>query len=215
MAGEEISIDELLDKQSSSSAIRATVERIEGDDSRVTITPYIQGIGCLCNRSLSVPKAAVASIRTTDDVHTCCGKQLSVVEISFGDETLEDVFKQLGSNSLLAPPQNPRVAEALGPYPAYPPRPSYASPYGLQYSAAPAWHPYFSVGRPRRTAFQSDAILPFPAPGSSAVACNLAKEKCLTWCADAVDQELCVCLCVQQWHFCMGTPPPLCKGLDF
>jgi hypothetical protein len=35
MPGEEISIDELLEKQTSSPAIRATVEGIEGDESRV------------------------------------------------------------------------------------------------------------------------------------------------------------------------------------
>jgi len=60
-----------------------TVEPIEGDDSHVKLTPWVEGVGCLCHFSMNIPKDSIESVEPTGDVHHCCGKQLRVVTVSF------------------------------------------------------------------------------------------------------------------------------------
>jgi hypothetical protein len=75
--------------------MRATIEPIDDDPGRVRITPFVPHIGCMCSVALTVPKDAVGSLARTDELHRCCGKTLSVVEVELTDETLKDVFSQL------------------------------------------------------------------------------------------------------------------------
>lgn len=90
-----IPLDELLDQQDKPGRLLATVERIADDDTRVKVTPYVAGAGCLCPWALNVVKEAIESVTRTDDVHVCCGKTLTIVTVNFTDTTLADVFQQI------------------------------------------------------------------------------------------------------------------------
>lgn len=96
MASEEISLEELLGSQTNATA-QATIERVDGDDTRVMVSPYLDATGCACDLSITVPKAAIASLRKTDAVHHCCGQRLAVVEVEFANEAHADVFTQLSA----------------------------------------------------------------------------------------------------------------------
>lgn len=98
MSGEPIPVDDLLDMQEQSGQLLATVQRVPDDDTRVKVTPYVPGAGCLCPFALTVTKEAFESVTPTDDVHACCGKTLKVVAVKFRDVNLADVFQQLTAN---------------------------------------------------------------------------------------------------------------------
>jgi hypothetical protein len=102
MAGEELDLEELLNSQAKPKT-QVTIERVENDESRVRVTPFLAGVGCLCHLALTVPKDAVSSLTSTENVHLCCGKSLTVVEANFVNETLADVFSQLLSSAGLRP----------------------------------------------------------------------------------------------------------------
>ncbi|MDT0485355.1 hypothetical protein [Streptomyces doebereineriae] len=92
--GTQISVDELLLSQRES-GLRATLEAIDSDESRVKVTPYMANLGCLCSIALNVPKAAIEALVKTSATHDCCGKLLSVVEVIFADKAYADAFSQL------------------------------------------------------------------------------------------------------------------------
>lgn len=87
--------------QEKQDAFRATIEAIPDDRERVKVTPFIDGLGCLCDQALNLKKDQIESISITDDVHICCGKRILVVEISFKDNTLTDLFQQLSDPARL------------------------------------------------------------------------------------------------------------------
>lgn len=94
---EKMSLDELLSHQSLLTSV-ATVEAVEDEENLVKITPWVRGVGCLCNLALKLPKESIASVTPTGDMHFCCGKSLRVVEINFNEGSsisLRDLFAQL------------------------------------------------------------------------------------------------------------------------
>lgn len=101
MAREELSIDQLLANQQQQEALRATIEAIPDDSERVKVTPFYAGLGCVCALALKVARNGIEAVTTTGDVHICCGKRLMVVEISFNDGTLNDLFEQLSDPARL------------------------------------------------------------------------------------------------------------------
>ncbi len=90
-----ISIDDLLANQASPAPFWATIEGDPNDPTSVKITPFVPGAGCACGYAITIPKDAVESIDTTDDVHVCCGQTLVVVEVAFVDATVGSIFRQL------------------------------------------------------------------------------------------------------------------------
>lgn len=77
-----MTLDELFAAQSKS-ALVVTLEPIDGDDSHVKLTPWVQGVGCLCHLAVNVSKDSIETVEPTGDVHNCCGKQLRVVTVAF------------------------------------------------------------------------------------------------------------------------------------
>jgi hypothetical protein len=77
-----MTLDELFATQNKPALI-VTLEPIEGDDSHVKLTPWVQGVGCLCHLAVNIPKNSIETVEPTGDVHRCCGKQLRVVTVSF------------------------------------------------------------------------------------------------------------------------------------
>jgi len=123
MAGEKLSIDELLANQEKQGAFRATIEAIPDDIDRVKVTPFIAGLGCLCDHALTIKKGEIESISTTDDVHICCGQRLLVVEISFKESTVADLFQQLSDPARLGAIPGSRMPASGNRLPLMPPNP--------------------------------------------------------------------------------------------
>ncbi len=98
MARERISIDELLARQIEPPALLVTIEPIDGDDTKLAVTPYSAEAGCSCGSTLKINKDLVDWVVPTDQLHNCCGKRFVVVEIGFKDAILTDVFAQLADN---------------------------------------------------------------------------------------------------------------------
>ncbi|MEV7526062.1 hypothetical protein [Streptomyces sp. NPDC091371] len=107
MSKERISLDDLLAEQST---LRATIERVLGDDDRVTATPFIAGSGCACAYAITIAKDSIESLSITGEVHDCCGKRLRVVEVEFTDASVADIFRQLSESSARSTP-NPRLGQ--------------------------------------------------------------------------------------------------------
>lgn len=102
MSDKRFSIDELLSEQSNPS-FQATIEKVEGKDDLVKVTPWTASAGCLCHLAINIPKASLDGATPTGDMHVCCGKSLKVVELHFGKEhtiTLEDLFQQIHTKSV-------------------------------------------------------------------------------------------------------------------
>ena len=95
MAREPISLDELLTRQERAGTV-CTIEAVPDKPDRVRITPFVSGPGCSCSHGMTVPKDVIESVTTTDDTKDCCGRKLTVVEVSYADPILNDVFRQLG-----------------------------------------------------------------------------------------------------------------------
>lgn len=98
MAGETISLDELQKQQERSRSL-STIDGIADQPDRVKVTPFARDAGCLCSYAVTVPTGAIGTITTTEEVHDCCGKTLMVVEVSFADPTLNDIYQQIGNSA--------------------------------------------------------------------------------------------------------------------
>jgi hypothetical protein len=101
MSDKRISIDELLNEQSNPS-LQATVEKIEGNEDLVKVTPWTASGGCLCHLAINIPKASLEGATATGNTHVCCGKSLRVVELHFKKDhkiSLEDLFQQIQTKS--------------------------------------------------------------------------------------------------------------------
>lgn len=94
MAREPISLDELLTRQDQANTL-AVVEAVPDRSDRVRITPFVAGPGCSCALGVTVPKDVLESVTTTGEAKDRCGKRLMVVEVTFADPILSDVFRQL------------------------------------------------------------------------------------------------------------------------
>lgn len=190
-----LSVDELLATQQQTGS-RATIEAVDGDPDHVTVTPWIQGAGCMCESSLRLPKAAIKSVVPTDERHFCCGKTLTVVEVTFADDSvdLSDLFGQLAQRRPIG------LATQFGPMPHVSPNP-YPMP-----SRLPA------AGR-------GPIVMPMQwAHPSRTQECNQAYYECVRICGEIPDtggidenpKERCYCYCLQQVHICYGHWPPIC-----
>jgi len=129
-AAHPLSIDELLEKQSKVT-LNATVEAVKDAPTMVKVTPYREGIGCLCHLAMTIQKSFIEEALPTGQYHNCCGKRLIVVEIRFKSDAsipVQDVFEQ-ASASLHAhhhrqEDERPSI-ESAGPY-------SYQEVYGRE-----------------------------------------------------------------------------------
>lgn len=95
-----MNLDEFLEDQGAG-LVLATIEPIPGRPEHVKLTPWRNGLGCLCQYAMEIPKAAIKSVRPTGDVHDCCGKLLRVVEVTFNIDaalSVGDVVGQLMKN---------------------------------------------------------------------------------------------------------------------
>jgi hypothetical protein len=199
--GERLELEELLQQQAAPKRLRATIERLSDDDSRVKVTPYIVGAGCLCASSLEIPKDAIESVTATSDSHYCCGHTLLVVEVTFSNETYSDVFSQLmrsveertlhGSDESMSP------GGGWQPSSLVPPRSRRAAPY---------WMPPYSIGRYRSQPITGPRMWPYPGPYSrqSAGAWNLEGEPgCESYCRAQFDSAM-------SWCFFGSSSPGWC-----
>src|SRR4051812_8665936 len=64
----------------------APIEPIDGKPESVKVAPWSRSRGCFSAYSLVIPKAAIASVKPTGELHFCCGKQFEVVEITFRED---------------------------------------------------------------------------------------------------------------------------------
>ena len=101
---EPLSLEQLLDNQESGPDLFVTIERIEGSEDAVKVTPWSHGI-CQCDIALEIPKSAIESVTPTGDTHPCCGKVLSIVRPTWAERVWADVLKQLASRHVSASPQ--------------------------------------------------------------------------------------------------------------
>lgn len=90
-----MSVGDFLSTQAEASeALLATVERAGVD--QLKVTPWQPGRGCLCAYAFRLPESAIRALTPTGDVHACCGKRLSVVEVAFAEshKAVGDVVSQ-------------------------------------------------------------------------------------------------------------------------
>jgi hypothetical protein len=111
------SIDDLLDAQEAAVGLRVTVERMPDKEDAVKVTPFLASGVCACDVSLEIPKEAIDVVTTTGDKHLCCGKVLSVAQLTFHDAVWSNVLSQLAaSGSAPRPFDRAMVPEpAVGP----------------------------------------------------------------------------------------------------
>ncbi|MBV9469487.1 MAG: hypothetical protein JOZ57_09590 [Abitibacteriaceae bacterium] len=100
MPENKIGLDEFLKTQGSS--FEATVEPVEDAPDLVKVSPYVRGLGCLCQLAVKLPGTTIESVEPTSQTHHCCGKILTVVKVNFKAEstiTLNDLFSQLSASA--------------------------------------------------------------------------------------------------------------------
>jgi hypothetical protein len=101
-AAQRFSLDDFL-KEQSKAVMKVTIEAIADKQDSVKLTPYVSGKGCLCNLSISVPRASVKSVGLTGETHLCCGKALRVVQVEFAEGqsiTYSEMLEQLSTTAM-------------------------------------------------------------------------------------------------------------------
>jgi hypothetical protein len=83
----DISLEELLAEQSKIVTF-ATIEAVPEKTDFVKVTPWILGRGCMCRFALEVPKKDIANVVLTKHGYSCCGKDLSVVQVEFKESSV-------------------------------------------------------------------------------------------------------------------------------
>lgn len=210
MTDDSITLDDLLAQQEEPDRPRVTIEAVPGDDTRVKVTPFVEGVGCLCSRALTVAKESIERLEPTGEHHVCCGHRLLVVYVTFSEPTLTDVFQQVTA-SIQAPAEH---HEAGGPraQPPFADMLAAASPY-----ARPPWTP---TGPPWQGPWGT--IAPeknFPNStgnfGWDSIRCNAKYALCTLTCgvgggsnlpADYVDR--CLCRCDNELARCFDPAAP-------
>lgn len=227
MPNDQLTIDELLGRQSQSDRLLVTVEALPEDEERVKVTPYVANVGCLCSRALNVQKSAIESVTTTDEVHVCCGKRLLVVEVAFSDATLANIFQQITDQITDAAQQAASVSRAAVGSPPLPPRAQAYMPYLPPFNAYANWnlrpYPVRAVPRLRsrfagplalsNEAFMSyeegySGIPNFPAPAWYDFQCNSQRLACEEGCFiqfpdDPDALNICRCECENDYRQCL------------
>jgi hypothetical protein len=100
-ATKRLSLDDFL-KEQGKARNKVTIEPIADKQDSVKLTPYVGGTGCLCNLSISVPRAAIKSVEPTGETHLCCGKTLRVVQVEFAEGhsiTYPEMLAQLSTQA--------------------------------------------------------------------------------------------------------------------
>jgi hypothetical protein len=97
----DISLEELLAEQSKS-VILATIEAVADKTEFVKVTPWIVGRGCMCHFALEVPKKDIANVVLTTHGRSCCGKDLSVVQVEFKPSSVLPTASAFAAISRLA-----------------------------------------------------------------------------------------------------------------
>jgi hypothetical protein len=233
MAGEKLSVDELLANQEKQGAFRATIEAIPDDTERVKVTPFISGLGCLCDQALNIKKDQIESISTTDDVHICCGKRLLVVEVSFKDTTVADLFQQVSNPARLGAMPGSRVPASGNQLPFMPPNlmdPSLRGSEALLRDPMPVSN--FASGRydPAQVLSTERALGGMSSMDRALstwnpitiVRCLLQREACERGCKAYVGGRLvsadfarCMCYCENDAARCLGNQPQMDCGSMF
>ena len=120
MAKEKQSLNDFFESQAViDSVLLATVEPIKSTE-KVMVTPWQPLGGCLCDAALELPRTDIASVRRTDQSHSCCGQSKSVVEVEFSPtaQHWREVFKQLSQRSRPGPPLSPASSAQRRPLPS-------------------------------------------------------------------------------------------------
>lgn len=221
MAGEAISLEDLLARQEQPVGLLATVEAVADRPDRVKVTPYLSQAGCQCAHSLTIPKEAIEELTTTEEFHLCCGKKLMVVQVSFSDATLADVFEQLAETA----GRTSQVRERLDPV-----GDAWGWTRGARLGFPPAptfdWRSAASVNRPfmstEELATGRPDVAPVGDPTVDAawwrkVRCAAVYGVCLSACRAIRDWSgRCECRCDNAYASCLdpGYRPHPCPGDD-
>ena len=99
------SLDSFLQTQGKAANL-GTIEPVDGKPDLIKVTPWVAGLGCLCNRAIEVPKTSVEFVRRTDDRHTCCGKVFDVVEVHWAKESLMPISELFSQMATVAPTED-------------------------------------------------------------------------------------------------------------
>ena len=65
---EALQIDEFLAKQSIET-IQATIEPVKDEPTKVTVTPFAEGVGCSCHLAVTIQKDLIDHVIPTGEVH--------------------------------------------------------------------------------------------------------------------------------------------------
>ncbi len=198
-----IDLEELLAAETEVST-QVTIERIEGDEDSVRVTPYNRVGGCLCSAALRLPKSAIKSVRLTGETHYCCGKALKVVEPEF-DETsgygkINDILAQLAART-------PRPTASISATSASSNRPLRMYP---ELAARRRIGGSPTIGR-SRAAFRSAMMTPDFSETECEMIYNSEANTC-QWNSPINDDdyETCMCGALNRYHICMGLGPIEC-----
>ncbi len=96
MEKKSITLNELFEEQSKTKQL-VTIERIENSEDKVKITPWSEEEGCNCELSIIIPISSIKNMYKTEFKHTCCGKNLIVVELELKENakiSVSDIFNQ-------------------------------------------------------------------------------------------------------------------------
>ena len=193
-----MNLEELLSAQTKS-GFRATVEAIPEKPDLVKITPWSEGVGCLCHLAMNLSKSSVEGVTPTRDTHVCCGKTLKVVELHLkkgATMQVEDLFDQLNTSANRRASSSdsgnaePMYAPGQGPGARGDP-----PPWG--WGLPPWWH-YPPLRRQMRFPDQFYAL------------CESNYNRCLEHCAYSPNPEECECLCRSSLATCNHRPPIRC-----
>ena len=125
---ESMSLDQLLASQGKGANL-VIIEAVDGQPGSVKITPWVSGVGCLCQYAFVLPKNAIESVQPTGDRHFCCGKTLLVVEVQFvkgASIELSDLFGQVIAGAGLSGAVTSAASMGRGERPEWGERPTWA-----------------------------------------------------------------------------------------
>lgn len=85
MAGQKSSVEELFRLQAQGDTkCLFTLEPLP-DERLVRLTPWVEGVGCLCLLAFPLERAAIIEVELSGDSHRCGGKELRVALVNFAD----------------------------------------------------------------------------------------------------------------------------------
>lgn len=100
----QVSLDTFLSSQDGSTdGVRCTIEAVPAEPTKVKLTPWVQGFGCVCQLAFLAPRDAIAHLLETEHRSECCGKDLAVVEVVFNEthQAVASVVRDQARNAQL------------------------------------------------------------------------------------------------------------------